>query len=158
MRYPTLNASGVCNSKGITPKFTELCLMLQMIIYKTNPSGLNRATNLHASQREKGLQPCHSDLPDITAEIVFLIHHFSHSFAFFKPCLLFYFIKYKVFIFTFNLFNCLFLSYHICFLACSGTFHLSIPDSLIPRFKEDPLWSFPLSEHQASFVFHMIGT
>lgn len=46
----------------------------------------------------------------------------------------------------------------ICFLACSGTFHLSIPDSLIPRFKEDPLWSFPLLEHQASFVFHMIGT
>lgn len=51
-----------------------------------------------------------------------------------------YFIKYKVFIFTFNFFNCLFLSYHIVFLARSGTFHLSIPNSLIPRIKEDPLW------------------
>lgn len=130
MRYPTLNASGVCSSKGITPKFTELCLMLQ-IIYKTNPSGLSRATNLHASQREKGLQPCHSDLPDITAEIVFLIHHFSHSFAFFKPCLLFYFIKYKVFIFTFNLFNCLFLSYHN--LLLSMLWHLPSLHSRFPN-------------------------
>ena len=66
---------------------------------------------------------------------IFFLHSSSHTSIF---CC----IKYKVFIFTCNFLNSLFLSYHILFLAHSHTFHLSIPKSQIPRFKEVPLW-FP---------------
>lgn len=95
MHYPIQNASGECSWAGIMMNSGSSVWCWTLVTHKNNPSGFSRATELNTSQYEKGVQSYCSDLPDVTAEITVLIHHFSRILlVFLKPCL--HFLLYQI--------------------------------------------------------------
>lgn len=92
-QYWMLQVSAVQQESHWSLRTSSWCWRL--ITHESNPSGFSRATKLNASQCEEGVQSCHSDLPNVTAEIIFLIRHFSRIlFPFLKLCL--HFLLYQI--------------------------------------------------------------